>query len=72
MSLQSIIFKKQYWTPESAEQWLEERDYETDFDGKGVDETVKYYRFRQADPEGTDYITINDKKYKSIKYVVMI
>lgn len=40
------MFKKQYWTLPRAKSWLKKHGY----DHTGVDETDKYYRFRQIDP----------------------
>jgi hypothetical protein len=56
--IQSIMFKKQYWTLKRAKAWLKEHGY----DRTGVDETDNYYRFRQVDPD-----EFNKKSFRTIE-----
>ena len=44
--IQSVLFKKRYWTKPEAEKWLRKHD----FGVYKVDETDKLYRYRQTDP----------------------
>lgn len=63
--IQSIIFKKQYWTPNRAKQWL----IFNGFKAEKIDETEKYYRFRQQSPDKfEDFRMINLKP--SVKAVI--
>lgn len=50
MVVQSVIFKKRYYTLPQAKMWLREQGYKTSFHGKPVHETLYTYRFRQAKP----------------------
>ncbi len=47
MVVQSILFDKEKFTIEEAREWLKKHKYKDN----GYDETDKYYRFRQRDPE---------------------
>jgi len=65
--VQSIMFKKQYWTVQRAKKWLKEHGY----DGLIVDTTKNYHRFRQRDPSEfnkSSFMTITWKP--SIKAVI--
>ncbi len=65
--IQTIMFKKQYWTLKRAKSWLKEHDYTN----SGVDETDKYYRFRQIDPSEFDKSSFRTISFKpSVKAVV--
>lgn len=70
--IQSIIFNKKKWSPASAFLWLSMNRYKA----KKIDETDKYYRFRQEDPKvGSKFFTMNakdrsGKEYKSIKFII--
>lgn len=44
--VQSVIFKKSIFTPELAIEWLKQNGYKV----KKIDETKKFYRFRQITP----------------------
>lgn len=57
--LQSIVFKKKYFTLAQAMDFLERHFYHTTFRGKGVDEKMNTYRFRQHEP-----LRKLDKKHK--------
>lgn len=57
--LQSIIFPKNKYTKKQAEAYLLKHNYKIKFYGKGVDETINYYRYRQASP----------LKFKKDKYI---
>lgn len=46
-TIQSILFDKEKFTLEEAKNWLEKHNFRND----KVDETDKYYRFRQREPE---------------------
>ena len=47
-AIQTLIFSKEYFTLEQAQQWISTQD---NFADRGVDETETSYRFRQYDPE---------------------
>ena len=67
MGIQSVLFKKRYWTENDAIQYLIDHRFRHD----DIEETENYYRFRQTDPvTGSDYFIKNSKNYKSIKYVI--
>jgi hypothetical protein len=44
--VQSILFRKKHWTPESAERWLRMHGYIN----QGMDPKGHFYRYRQHDP----------------------
>lgn len=46
MKVQSIMFSKLQWTPETAKEWLESHDHA----GLSVDAKGNYLRFRQITP----------------------
>lgn len=49
--IQSILFDKDTWTKEDAEQWLDNHNFIKNFEGKsGAHETKNQYRFRQKKP----------------------
>ncbi len=50
MEVQSVVFRKSDFTLKQAKQWLKAKGYHTTFQGKGVDETLNTYRFRQREP----------------------
>lgn len=56
--VQTIIFKKRYWTPERAVKWLHKHGYTT----KKIDIEEKSYRFRQKSPQ--KYKRFTSKKIK--------
>lgn len=49
--VQSIIFKKNAFTKEKAEDWIREHGYKNN----GVDEKVKTLRYRQIQPNQSKY-----------------
>jgi|LakMenEpi03Aug12_release.lakeMendotaPanAssembly.Ray.scaffolds.fasta_scaffold4087861_1 hypothetical protein len=58
MVVQSVVFPKKAFTMKEAKKWLTKNNYRTSFYGKGVDETVNTYRFRQEAPSNlSDYRT---------------
>ena len=59
MVVQSVIFKKRYYTLGQAKMWLLEQGYKTSYHGKPVHETAQTYRFRQVKPVS------NEQKRKS-------
>lgn len=65
MVVQSVIFKKRYYTLPQAKMWLREQGYKTSFHGKGVDETLTTYRFRQYKPASKEQK--KDRPYKTLK-----
>lgn len=44
--IQSVLFKKRYWTEQKAEEWLRKHDFKV----YKIDITDKYYRYRQMNP----------------------
>ena len=47
MRVQSLLFPRDRWTKPEARTWLKEHGYKS----RKVDETDRYYRFRQVDPD---------------------
>lgn len=47
MRVQSLLFPRDRWTKPEARGWLKEHGYKS----RKVDETDRYYRFRQVDPD---------------------
>jgi hypothetical protein len=47
--VQSVIFRRDKWTPAKASKWLQKNQYAN----KGIDEKDEHLRFRQLNP---DYI----------------
>lgn len=68
MSVQSVLIDKKKYSLIKAVKWLLDNDYKLDY---GIDETDKYYRFRQYTPrDGANYVI---KKIKSgIKLIIEI
>jgi hypothetical protein len=63
--VQSLLFPKSDWTKEQARTWLREHGYKS----RKVDETEKYYRFRQEDPD--HFSVLRTKKFGNhIKAVI--
>jgi hypothetical protein len=50
-NIQSILFDKQYWTPQLAKEWLKLHNYKTHFGKKKYHETENMLRFRQSQPK---------------------
>lgn len=66
--VQSIIFKKRFWTIPRAIKWLNNHGFKY----IKVDEKENYYRFRQFPPKKSyKYITKENPKYKSIKFIIV-
>ena len=57
MEVQSIIFKKQFFTKQQAIKWLQDHKFKKSFRGKLIEETYESFRMRQKDPS----------RYKSFK-----
>ncbi len=70
--IQSILFKKQYWNPNDAINWLSVNG----FKNNKIDEAKNFYRFRQFNPiPGARYINQKGRdrfgnKYPSIEFVI--
>jgi len=71
--IQSVLIKKKYFTLHEATMWVVEHGYKV----KKVDETKKYYRFRQITPSTlrkngyTDFRTIKlDRSHSSIELII--
>jgi hypothetical protein len=71
--IQSVLIKKKYFTLREATMWVVEHGYKV----KKVDETKKYYRFRQITPSTlrkngyTDFRTIKlDNSHSSIELIL--
>ncbi len=56
--VQTIIFKKRYWTPERAKTWLIKHKYKA----TKIDVEKNTYRFRQKNPQ--KYKRFTSKKIK--------
>lgn len=63
--IQSILFKKRYWTKKRALDWLIKRN----FKHFKIDETPKFFRFRQTDPKLYNFFRMIDLQ-PSIKAVI--
>ena len=50
MTVQSVLFDVTRWSLNRARNWLLTHGYKTHFQGKHVDKTKHYYRFRQEQP----------------------
>lgn len=48
--VQSVLIPRSSFTLTEAKAWISSHGYKTSFEGKGVDVTESYYRFRQAAP----------------------
>lgn len=48
--IQSIIFKKEFFSKSDAITWLKKHNFKTTFRGKMIDEKNETYRMRQSDP----------------------
>ena len=67
--IQSVIFDKDKWTLTQAKGYLKKHGYKASFNGKSVDETKRFYRFRQANPKRfKNYFTKN--LTKGVKLVI--
>ena len=64
-NIQSVIFKKKYYTVPSAKKWL----FKHKFKNNDVDIKPNYIRFRQQQPGIFDYYFLIEKT-PAIKYVV--
>ena len=71
-NIQSVIFNKNKWTINKAEEWLRTHKYKTSFYGKKVDITTNYYRYRQLAPHKfKKYFTkMLDGKNKGVGLVI--
>lgn len=64
--VQSVLFDRKYWDIQTASEWLREHDLKSHFDGKKVDVTNNYFRFRQHTPmKKLRYRTIKTKDHIS-------
>ena len=68
MIVQSIIFKKKYWTTKQAKAWLKKNEYKFD----DVDKKEETIRFRQAFPNGKHSYFTKKGKRKGVAYVMMV
>ena len=50
MEVQSIIFKKPFFTKQQAIKWLQNHKFKNSFRGKLIEETYDSFRMRQKDP----------------------
>lgn len=50
-NIQSVLLAKKKFSLEEAKQYLKKHGYKIEYNGKGVHETEKFYRFRQRLPE---------------------
>lgn len=65
MRVQSLLFPRDKWTKPEARDWLKEHGYKS----RKVDETDRYYRFRQEDP--AQFSVLRTKRFgEDIKAVV--
>lgn len=66
--IQSVLFKKKYWSFEQAVHWLMQHGYHS----TKVDSTPTMYRFRQEDPYKFNSFSIKKIKHdkKSIDLVI--
>lgn len=65
MQVQSLLFPRDKWTKPEARAWLKEHGYKS----KKVDETDRYYRFRQRDPD--EFTVLRTKDFgEHIKAIV--
>lgn len=69
--VQSIIFKKNYWSLDEAKKWI--KDHPRYIPIKAPHETNNYYRFRIVNPDRDkyDFRTINFSSGGDIKAVIM-
>jgi hypothetical protein len=59
-NIQSIMFDKNYWSPQLSKQWLKIHNYKTHFGKKQYHETENMIRFRQKAPiKGRKYRTVS-------------
>lgn len=67
--VQAIIFKKQYWTPETCRHYLSTHKLTPI---KRVHETANHYRYRIKEPnKNMRYVTVPSRTYpKTVKYVI--
>jgi hypothetical protein len=70
MKIQSVLFPKAKYTTKQAESWLKKHNFRTTFHGKKVDETDKYYRYRQAVPNPKNKYFVKHAK-DGILFVIM-
>jgi hypothetical protein len=65
MRVQSLLFPRDRWTKPKARAWLKEHGYKS----RKVDETDRYYRFRQEDPD--QFTVLRTKDFgENIKAIV--
>lgn len=50
-NIQSVLLAKKKFSLEEAKQYLKKHKFKIEYNGKGVHETEKFYRFRQRDVE---------------------
>lgn len=68
-NIQSVLFDKKGYDKKTAEKMLHLLGY----NNNGVDETDKYYRYRQFNPglhENPKYKTIKSNNYSWVKFII--
>jgi hypothetical protein len=67
--IQSVIFEKKKYNRKTAPEWLKKYNMKL-LEGKDVDETKNFLRYRIRPPELFDYFRIKPIENKGIKLVI--